>query len=197
MSRYKITDQFGLNYLTLTVVDWLDVFTRPCYRQVILDSLRHCQKHKGLKVFAYVIMTNHIHLIVKSEGDSPLSDIMRDFKKFTARTLMKMIEENKQESRREWLLHKFEYNAKIHEGKRVRQFWLADNHPIELFSVHVIAQKVAYIHHNPVKAGFVAHAEHFPCSSASNYVHGTGLLDVDVIELPVSWEGYVQTVNLD
>ena len=64
--RYKILDQNGLNYLTLTIVEWIDLFTRPVYSEMILNSLRYCQEHKELKVHAFVIMPSHLHLILST-----------------------------------------------------------------------------------------------------------------------------------
>ncbi|MBL7807376.1 MAG: transposase [Saprospiraceae bacterium] len=191
MSRYKILDQHGLNFVTLTVVDWVDVFIRKSYKDILLDSLRHCQKEKGLVVYAYVIMSSHIHLIVEASGSIPLSDILRDFKKFTAKTILHEIEHGGYESRREWMLHRFAYHGKNVAGNRKYQFWQSDNHPIVLYTLPVLAQKIGYIHLNPVKEGSVLEAEHFPYSSASNYMTETGLLDVAVVDLPMSWVGYV------
>ena len=57
---YQIEDQSALYYLTLQVVDWVDVFTRPIYRDIAIDSLRYCQQNRGLQIFGYVIMSNHI-----------------------------------------------------------------------------------------------------------------------------------------
>ena len=190
MSRYKIKDQHGLNFLTLTVVDWVDVFIRKSYKDIILDSLRYCQKEKGLVVCAYVIMTSHVHLVVEAGGSIPLSDILRDFKKFTAKQILHEIA-NGTESRREWMLHRFAFRGRVAPGNRQYQFWQADNHPIELYTLPVVAQKIDYIHLNPVKEGWVEQADHYLYSSATNYVTGTGLLDVAVVDLPMTWVGYV------
>ena len=64
MSRYKIWEQQGFNYLTLTVVGWIDIFSRQRYRDIILESLCYCRDNKGLHVVGWVIMSNHLHLIV-------------------------------------------------------------------------------------------------------------------------------------
>jgi len=197
MGKYKIRDQHGLHFVTLTVVDWMDVFIRYNYKEIILDSLRHCQKAKGLKIYSYVLMSSHLHLIVKAEGDIPLWEILRDFKKFTARKIINLIGKSNNESRKEWLLKKMEYKANTSTHNRKHKFWQTDNHPIDLYSLHVIAQKVQYIHQNPVKEGWVASAEHYLYSSASNYATGVGLLNVELIDLPMSWVGYVPVMRLD
>ncbi|MEL6944742.1 MAG: transposase, partial [Bacteroidota bacterium] len=133
MSRYKIHDQQGLYFLTLTVVGWIDIFSRADYKHIILDSLRYCQKEKGLNVYAYIIMSNHIHLIASAKEGYELSNILRDFKKFTAKQILKRIQ-NGTESRKEWLMYLFRFFAKGNVRNREHQFWRADNHPMELYS---------------------------------------------------------------
>ncbi len=191
MSRYKIVDQHGLNFVTLTIVDWVDVFIRKSYKDIIVESLRHCQQEKGLRIYAYVIMSSHLHMIVEAtKSDITLSDILRDFKKFTAKKILHEIEHSGSESRREWLMHRFAYRGK-ESANRQYQFWQPDNHPKDLYTLPVIAQKIGYIHQNPVKEGWVAEADQYLYSSASNYTTGQGLLDVAVVDLPMSWVGYV------
>lgn len=81
---YQIKEQNALHYITLQVVYWIDLFTRKTYRDIVIESLRYCQKEKGLEIYAYVIMSNHVHLVIKSETND-LSDILRDFKKYTSK----------------------------------------------------------------------------------------------------------------
>lgn len=181
MSKYRIYDQHGLNFLTMTIVGWIDIFSRQRYRDIVLDSLRFCHENKGLTIFAYVIMSNHVHLVAHT-GDSDLSLLLRDFKKFTANNILKAIQ-SEPESRREWLLYMFKYFANVNTDNRIHQFWQRSNHPIALWSKPVIWQKINYIHLNPVRAGLVAQPEHYLYSSASNYTSGKGLLDVAIMDV--------------
>jgi REP element-mobilizing transposase RayT len=96
---YKIRDQYGVYFITFATVQWVDVFSRYCYVQTILDSLQYCIKEKGLHVHAWYIMSNHIHLIISSPKGH-LSDILRDFKKFTAATIIKQTAHHAEESRK-------------------------------------------------------------------------------------------------
>ena len=105
MAGYKISNQNALHYLTLTIVGWVDVFTRQRYRDILLDSLAYCQRKKGLTLHAYVIMNYHIHMIAQAQVPNRVSDILRDFKKFTSAMIIKSIQEEP-ESRRDWLLRK-------------------------------------------------------------------------------------------
>jgi REP element-mobilizing transposase RayT len=155
-----------LNFVTLTVVDWLDIFTRRMYGDFVIKNLTYCQQNKGLRIYAYVIMTNHLHLIVKSKTNN-LPDILRDFKTFTSKELVKLIERNSNESRKRWMLKIFKEHGKQNKLNQNHQFWQNGNHPVALFSNKVIQQKIDYIHDNPVKAGFVDHPENYHYSSAN------------------------------
>lgn len=132
-------------------------------------------------------MTNHLHLIYRAVGKDSPGEILRDFKKHTSKELVKAIQEIPKESRREFLLKKFRQAARKSSNVNQYQFWRHDNHPIELWSNRVIAQKVRYIHQNPVKAGLVFRAEDYPFSSAIDYAGEEGLLDdivVAVLSVP-------------
>ena len=84
---YKIRDEFGVYYLTFAVVEWIDVFSRKIYTDIVLDSLKFCMEKKQLKLFAWCIMTNHVHLILQSsKGD--LSGTLRDLKNLLPQELL-------------------------------------------------------------------------------------------------------------
>ncbi len=183
---YQIQDQTALHYLTIQVVDWIDVFTRQVYRDIVLDSLRFCQKNKGLQIFGYVIMSNHIHLIANSP-DGHLSETLRDFKKFTARKIIETIKEGN-ESRKDWMLNRFGFNAQQHSRNESYQLWTHENHAVVLFSNGFMQEKLEYLHNNPVRAGLVAKPVDYLYSSARNYADLDGLLDVAYIEL--KWKTY-------
>lgn len=155
---YRVQDQSAVHFVTFTVHQWADVFTRPIYVDILLDSLTHCQKEKGLKIYAWVVMSNHCHLIVSSKNDN-LSDIIRDFKKFTSKAIFKAIEENPHESRKSWLLKVLNF-----EGRT--WFWNEGYHGEEIYSQDFFDTKLDYIHKNPVKAGIVEKEEEYLNSSA-------------------------------
>ena len=98
-------------FVTITVVDWIDVFTRPRYKRIVVDSLLYCQQHKGLEIYAWVLMTNHLHAIVSAGEKFPLGDIIRDFKKFTSKRILNELQTDLQESRRDWMLDRFHFSA--------------------------------------------------------------------------------------
>jgi putative transposase len=70
---------------------------------IVIDALDYCRKNKGMIIFGYCIMPSHIHLIFRSAEEKP-SELIRDFKGFSSRKLIKAIQENNKESRKEWLL---------------------------------------------------------------------------------------------
>lgn len=176
---YQISNQGAVYFLTIQVVFWIDLFTRQCYRDVIVESLRYCQKKKGLEIFAWVIMSNHIHMVVRSSiGD--LSSTIRDFKKFTSKKIIESID-YEAESRSAWVLRLFAHAAKRQNKRGQYQVWTHDNHAIELISNKFIDQKINYIHMNPVKAGIVSCPEQYIYSSALNYNDENGLLEVIIV----------------
>lgn len=179
---YKIRDKEGIHFISFAVVEWVDVFTRKEYRDILIDSLKHCQQQKGLLVHAWCLMSNHVHLVI-SAANNDTSDILRDFKKFTSKQIIKAIEENQQESRREWMLEIFRKAGEKNSRNKNYQFWRQDNQPKELYSSGFTVQKLNYIHNNPVEAGIVDKAEEYLYSSARDYFFGKkcGLLEVDLL----------------
>lgn len=163
--------------MTLTVVDWIDVFTRKNHKKAIIDSLEYCIQNKGLNVYAYCLMTNHLHLIVNCDEPFKLKDVIRDFKRHTVKQVLFQIL-NEPESRREWMMERFQKNGEAFKSNENIKFWQSGNHAIELFTEKFVWDKIHYIHNNPVEEGFVKKPEHWFYSSASNYIDGTGILDV-------------------
>lgn len=180
---YIVRDQSKPHFITATVVDWVDVFSRKIYKDCIIESLDFCIKNKGMILYGYVIMSNHIHLIIQSE-DSKLSDLIRDFKKFTAKTILNEIE-NGPESRADWMLKRFEFACKSHTRNEKYQFWQYGSHPEEIFSEKFMWSKLDYIHMNPIRAGIVSKASHYLYSSASNYVNDRGIIEITKVDNPV------------
>ncbi len=179
---YQIKDQQALYYLTLQIVDWVDIFTRIDYRDIFLDSIRYCQQNKGLQVFGFVIMSNHVHIIVNSpEGE--LSAIIRDLKKFTSRSFIERIEKGT-ESRKTWMLNQFKFSALKHSKRSIHQVWTHENHAIHLYIPKFTWEKLDYIHKNPVRAGIVENPEDYLYSSARNYADMEALLDVILLDRP-------------
>nr|WP_314498982.1 transposase [uncultured Chryseobacterium sp.] len=180
---YIIRDQEKIHFITCTVVDWIDVFSRKNYRDIVINCLKYCIQNKGMTVYGYVIMSNHIHLILQSK-DGKLSDLIRDFKKFTSKNILECIRNNP-ESRREWMLERFAKATESHSRNKNYQFWRYGNHAEEIYTLPFLWIKLNYIHLNPVRAGIVEKAQDYIYSSASNYVNGQGLIEIELADNPV------------
>jgi len=180
---YKIAEKDGLYYLTFQIVGWVDLFTRKTYRDIVIESFKYCQQNKGLSIFAYVIMSNHIHLLVQSANDD-LSGTIRDFKSYTSKKFLEAIEDPS-ESRKDWLKMVFEYHGKF-KNKQTNQLWTHENHAELIYSQKFIEQKVDYIHDNPVRAGIVSKPEDYLYSSALNYAGLEHILEI--VEVDLRWK---------
>jgi REP element-mobilizing transposase RayT len=176
---YKIRNQFGLHFMTFTVVGWIDLFSRKLYRDILLKNMQYCRRNKSLRIGAYVIMTNHVHVIWQSEKGK-LSDTLRDFKSFSTKEFIEAIM-SEAESRKDWLLHMFRFYANRTNQNKEFKIWTGDNHPEEISSEDFLKTKLKYIHENPVRAGWVEKPEDYLYSSASNYYNGKGIMEIDYL----------------
>jgi len=170
-SRYRIYDEQAPHFLTCTVLNWMPLFTRPQTVGIILDALRHRQEQNEWKVYGYVILENHFHMIVQAGN---LTEELPRFKSYTARKLIDYL----QECHAEQLLQQLAFFRKEHKGDREFQLWEEGSHPQMIENGDVMRQKLEYIHHNPVKRGYVDEAIHWRYSSARNYAGLEGLLPV-------------------
>lgn len=171
-----------LYFITSTVIDWMDVFTRPLYKHILVDSLGYCQANKGLDIYAWVLMTNHLHILAGVRDNISIGDVLRNFKKFTSKKIINAIQENPQESRKEGLLNRFNFRAANDKKITGFKFWQEDNHVEKINTYEFFKQKCDYIHQNPVKQEIVERPEDYLYSSARNYSGLKGLLTVIVIK---------------
>lgn len=178
--KYKIRDQEALYFITFAVIQWVDVFTRSEYKEIIVGSLKYCQKEKGLKIYSWCLMTNHIHMIVGSSGKNRIENIIRDFKKYSSVQVCEAIEMNKRESRKNWMLGIFREEAMASSKHQKYCFWQNSYHPIELNNKRIMDQKIDYIHDNPVVEEIVEQPEDYLYSSARDYRGKKGLLDIEI-----------------
>ena len=178
-SKYKVGEDAIPHFVTFSVVGWIDVFSREQYKELFLESLKYCQQKKGMVLHAWVIMTNHVHLIISSISNK-LEHVVRDLKKFTSKQISKAIKENNAESRKEWMLNIFSYTGKNNNNNKEFQFWKQDYHPIELDTPEKMKQRLDYLHENPVRGGLVWEPWHYKYSSAIDYyTNEHGLLKVE------------------
>jgi REP element-mobilizing transposase RayT len=174
-SRYKIYEPGQIYFITSTIVQWIPLFTRKAYIDILLDSLKFCRSNKGLKIFAYVILDNHLHLLVSGEN---LSNIIKDFKRHTAREILNLAQKEK----KLWLLNQFKFYRLKHKTDSDYQVWQEGFHPKLITSEEMLQQKIEYIHDNPVRIGLVEKSEDWLYSSARNYFELEAVLDIDFLE---------------
>ncbi len=141
---YKIRDKEGIHFVTFAVVEWVDVFTRKEYRDVVLESVKYCQQEKGLILYSWCLMSNHVHLVVSATSKN-ISEILRDFKKYTSKQIIKAITDHPGESRKEWMLAIFKKAGESNSRNISHQFWRQDNQPKLMYSKHFTDQKLATI----------------------------------------------------
>jgi len=170
-SRYSICDEQAPHFLTCTVINWMPLFTRPQTVEIILNALRYRQENNGWKLYGYVILENHLHLIVQAES---LTAEIAHFKSYTARQLI----DHLKECRADRLLKQMAFFRKAHKQDRDYQCWEEGSHPQLIQNEQILRQKLDYIHFNPVKRGYVDEPSHWRYSSARNYAGLTGLVPV-------------------
>jgi REP element-mobilizing transposase RayT len=177
----KIDKQDGIYFMTFTIVDWLYALKPAKHKKIICDSLNYCAEKKGLRIYCYVIMDTHMHLIATALNNN-LSSVIRDFKSFTAE---KIIDSYLMEStaHSKDMLNRFAHFANKHSRNKKYQVWQQYNHPEEVYSNKFTLSKIFYMHNNPVDAGMVDKAWEYAYSSAIDYVGGKGPVIVEAIHL--------------
>lgn len=187
-------------FITITVIDWVDVFTREEYKSIIAESLDYCRRKKGLQIYAWVLMTNHIHLIAAHDTDCEhLWKTIGDFKKFTSRKIIGAILENEGESRKKWMLrHFWEENilcsddASCSVSKNTNpdiphyHLWQRGFDRYCILNIKHLRQKMDYIHANPIRAGIVFKPWEYRYCSYPNYCGEQGMLEIDLLDLGLS-----------
>ena len=181
-TKYKIGDDEIPHFITFSIVNWIDALTRNDYKEIIVNSLQYCINEKGMMLHAWIIMSNHVHLIISAKKDFELSNILRDLKKYTSKQIIKAIEENPKESRKEWMIWMFGRAGKRNSNNKDFQFWQQDNHPIELSNGTITKQRLNYLHENPVRAAIVYDAHDYIYSSAIDYyTNRKGRIEIELL----------------
>jgi Transposase and inactivated derivatives len=174
--------QQDCSYLTFNTVDWIDVFIRPTYKQIIVDALNRCIETRKFKVYAWCLMTNHLHLLARAEDGAGLAAIEKEFKRLTTTKILEAID-IEPDLRRSWMLQRFEHFSQSLKRIEKFQLWQSCTNPsfIDFRQVFRLQERVLYIHENPVRDGIVASPEHYLYSSAGDYAGKKGLVNVSVI----------------
>ena len=174
-SRYKIFNDNALYFVTSTTLEWVSVFTNEKYYNILIKTIKFYQTKNKLEIFAYVILPNHFHLIIRS---NELIDSMKLIKMYSAREIIKQLLEEKKNH----ILKIFQSNKKSYKTRSNYQVWQEGYKPKEILSDKILRQKFDYIHYNPVKKGLVSEPADWKYSSAGFYEKGVeGVVKLDMI----------------
>ncbi len=171
-SRYKIYEPTHPHFITCTVLNWIPLFTNRESVDILLESFKYLQQTDNLKLYAYVILENHIHIVAQSDD---IGKSMAKFKRHTARKLLNLLQERNITT----ILEQLIFYKKAHKTDRRYQLWQEGLQPKLIQSDAMMISKINYIHHNPVKRGYVDEAKHWRYSSARNYESVDGLLEIE------------------
>jgi REP element-mobilizing transposase RayT len=171
-SRYKIHEPTHPHFVTCTVLHWLPLFTRQESVSIILDSLKFLQEKDALKLYAYVVLENHLHMVVSSND---LHKSMESFKKYTAKQLLELLRKNNAKT----ILDQLAFYKKAHHKEKTYQVWEEGYQPKLIQGEVMMKIKIDYIHNNPVKRGYVDEAVHWRYSSARDYDGISGLIEIE------------------
>ncbi len=170
-SRYKVFSDNKTYFITSSIVKWIPLFNEVVFKELIVNSLKYRIDKKQLELHAYVIMPNHIHLIISSEN---VAKFMKDFKSYTARQVIDSLKYQKRIA----MLKRFSCFKKSYKKESTFQVWQEGYHPEMIINQDMFNQKTEYIHSNPVRAGLIEQAEDWKYSSLSNYIDDSGLLPI-------------------
>ncbi|MGE5106370.1 MAG: REP-associated tyrosine transposase [Sphingobacteriales bacterium] len=172
----------GCYFITFNITDWVDVFIKPVYKQIVVHTLNHFIEHKDLEIYGWCLMSNHLHLIMKAGKNFSISEVEKEFKSFTTKKILEFIY-TEQETRRRWMMERFEKcNHPLGLLKKF-QLWQNSSNPIyiDLRKPKALAEHIEYVHKNPVRDRIVTAAEDYLYSSARDYAGMTGLINVTIL----------------
>ena len=180
--KYKIYQGDEVYFVTFTIVEWLKVLENDDYKNIIINSIRYYQENKGLIVYGYCIMPNHVHMITQATGKYSISEILRDLKKFTARSIVKKIEDEKPEGYND-ILATFVEAGKTLKRITTYKVWQDGNRAKIVYSNKFLMEKLNYIHNNPVEYSLCSVPWEYKYSSGSNYSEMESVLKVELLSL--------------
>lgn len=175
-------DQQDCSYITFNTVDWVDIFIRPAYKEVITDTLNYLIAKRGFTVYAWCLMTNHLHLVARAYDGSGLAAIEKEFKKHTTNSFLEIIDDEA-DLRKQWMMERFEQSSQNLKRLEKYQLWQSCSNPsfIDCKQIFKLQERILYVHENPVRDKIVAKPEEYIYSSAGDYAGRKGLVNVTVI----------------
>lgn len=187
----SVTNQHACHYITFNTVDWVDIFVRPVYKYVIVDALNEFIAKRGLTIYGWCLMTNHLHLLLQAKDGIGLAMIERDFKRTTSTHILEAIE-MEPELRRSWMMERFELSSQSLKKLEKYQVWQSCSNPefVDFRQPLKLKELLNHIHDNPVRDRIVRMPEEYVFSSAVDYQGRRGLVNVKVIDM----EGLIRSL---
>ena len=170
-SRYKVHEPTAPHFITCTILNWIPIFTRIESTNIIFKSLKYLQQTDNLKLHAYVILENHLHLVASSDD---IAHSMRKFKAHTAKEILNLLQKENVKT----ILEQLAFYKKSHKKDTTYQLWQEGFQPKQILSEKMMREKIEYIHNNPIKRGYVDEATHWRYSSARDYEGVVGLVGI-------------------
>ena len=166
-------------FLTFNTVDWIDIFIRPVYKQIIVHSLNHFIDQKGLIVYAWCLMTNHLHLLAQAKENGVIAEIEKEYKTFTTQKILEAID-TEPEIRKNWMMERFENFSNMLGLLQKFHVWQTSSSPvyIDLQKKESIIEHFEFIHNNPVRDRIVDTPSDYLYSSARDYSGMQGLVHI-------------------
>ena len=182
-SEKKFPVNQACHFLTFNTVDCVDIFIRPVYKQIIVHSLNYFIDNKGLNVYAWCLMTNHLHLLAQAKDNCVIAEIEKEYKLFTTKKILEDID-SELPIRKKWMMEHFENFGNVFGFLKKFHVWQTCSSPvfIELNKRETLIEHIEHIHHNPVRERIVDSAPDYLYSSARDYVGMKGL--VRITKLP-------------
>lgn len=155
--------EYWPQFYTATINNWKHLLLTNECKNIIINSLQFLVNDKRIRLYAFTIMSNHIHLIWQPLADNTPSSIQSSFMKYTAQQIIRYLQKTDTN-----ILE----GLKVNKGDRAYQVWKREALSVELQSSAVFNQKLDYIHYNPVKAELCLQPEEYYYSSAKFYNNG-------------------------
>lgn len=186
----------GCYFITFNITDWVDIFIKPVYKQIIIHTLNHFIEHKELTVFGWCLMSNHLHLVIRPGKNSGMNAFEKEFKSFTEKKMLEFIY-TEPEIRKKWMLERFEKHKHPLSLLKKYQLWQNSSNPIyiDMRKARSLAEHVEYVHKNPVRDRIVSAPEDYLYCSARDYAGMTGLVKVSVLPLVEQYLSVSETVH--
>lgn len=156
-------------FFTATIQNWKHLLKDDEYKDIIVECLKFLTKDGRIELNAFVVMSNHVHLIWQPLHHYTLTQIQTSFMTHTAKAIKKKLALAKPDILEQLKVNKYD---------RIYQIWKREPLSVELFTEKTFLQKLEYIHENPVAAGLVNFAEEYKYSSAKFYLQGIDEFDM-------------------